>query len=113
MKRLFLLLIAFSLALPSGAAFWDRKDKALEAELQGKGYAGTLPDLSTTKLKPKEQKVTTPIFDSQKGFNDPSDLKPVPRDNPAFIDIIQKKDKTSTYVIDANEIIPIMEKLVD
>lgn len=113
MKRLFLLFIAFSLALPSGAAFWDRKDKALEAELQGKGYAGTLPDLSTTKLKPKEQKVTTPIFDSQKGFNDPSDLKPVPRDNPAFIDIIQKKDKTSTYVIDANEIIPIMEKLVD
>lgn len=112
MKRLFLLFIAFSLALPSGAAFWDRKDKALEAELQGKGYAGTLPDLST-KLKPKEQKVTTPIFDAQKGFNDPSDLKPVPRDNPAFIDIIQKKDKTSTYVIDANEIIPIIEKLVD
>lgn len=112
MKKLFLLLIAFSLALPSGAAFWNKKDKALEAEMQGKGYAGTIPDLST-KFKPKEQKVTTPIFDSQKGFNDPSDLKPIPRDNPAFIDIIQKKDKTSTYVIDANEIIPIMEKLVD
>lgn len=112
MKRLVLLLITFSLILPSQAAFWDRKDKALEAELEGKGYAGTLPDL-TTKFQKKEQKVTTPIFESQKGFNDPSDLKPVPRNNPAFIDIIQKKDKTSTYVIDANEIIPIIEKLVD
>lgn len=104
--------MVFLLTLPSQAAFWNKKDKALEAELQGKGYAGTLPDLNKN-AQPKEQKVTTPIFESQKGFDSPSDLKPVPRDNPAFIDIIQKKDKTSTYVIDANEIIPMIEKLVD
>lgn len=112
MKKLFLCLIALTLCLPTQAAFWNRKDKALEAELQGKGYAGTLPDLNKN-IQPKEQKVTTPIFESQKGFGDPSELKPVPRNNPAFIDIIQKKDRTSTYVIDANEIIPIIEKLVD
>ncbi len=112
MKKLFFCLIMFTLCLPSQAAFWNKKDKALEAELEGKGYAGTLPDLNKN-AQPKEQKVTTPIFESQKGFNDPSDLKPVPRNNPAFIDIIQKKDRTSTYVIDANEIIPMIERLVD
>ena len=73
--------------LPSQAAFWNRKDKALEAEMQGKGYAGTLPDLDS-KFQKKENKTSTPIFESQKGFDDPKELKPVPKDNPAFIDII-------------------------
>ena len=112
MKKFLICLIILNIALPSYAWFWEKKDKALEAELQGKGYAGTLPDL-TTKHKPKEQKVTTPIFESKKDFNDPSDLKPVPKDDPAFVNIIQKKDKTSEYLIDANEIIGIMEKLLD
>lgn len=101
-----------SFALPSHAWWWDKKDKALEAELQGKGYAGTLPNLKKTFQK-KEEKVATPIFESQRDFNDPSDLKPVPRDNPSFINIIQKKDKTSRYVVDANEMIPILERLAD
>lgn len=112
MKKIILCLIALSFTLPSHAWFWDKKDKALEAELEGKGYAGTLPKLEKVFQK-KEQKVTTPIFESQKGFNDPSDLKPVPKDNPAFINIISKKDKTSKYVIDANEIIPLIERLAD
>lgn len=101
-----------SIALPTQAAFWNRKDKALEKELQGKGYAGSLPNLND-KIEKSKTKVSTPIFDAQEGFNDPSELKPVPRDNPAFIDIIQKKDKTSQYVNDANEILPMLEKLVD
>ena len=101
-----------SFALPSQAWWWDKKDKALEAELEGKGYAGTLPDLKKN-IQPKQQKVATPIFESQQGFNDPSELKPVPADNPAFIDIISKKDKTSEYVIDANMLIPIIERLAD
>ena len=37
----------------------------------------------------------------------------MPRDNPAFVDIIQHKDKTSEYIKDANEIIPMLEKLYD
>ena len=112
MKKLVISLIIFSIALPSHAWFWEKKDKALEAELQGKGYAGTLPNLEKN-ARPKQQKVSTPIFESQKDFNSPSDLKPVPRDNPAFINIISKKDKTSTYIIDANEIIPLIERLAD
>lgn len=112
MKKFLICLIILNIALPSYAWFWEKKDKVLEAELQGKGYAGTLPDL-TTKHKPKEQKVTTPLFESKKDFSDPSDLKPVPKDNPAFINIISKKDKTSNYITDANYIIPLIEKLVN
>lgn len=101
-----------SFALPSHAFFWNKKDKALEKELQGKGYAGTLPNLGD-KIEKTKTKVTTPIFESQDGFNNPADLKPVPKDNPAFINIIQKKDKTSEFTNDAAEIIPMLEKLVD
>ena len=66
-----------------------------------------------SKFQKNEKKTSTPIFESQKGFDNPKDLKPLPKDNPAFIDIISKKDNTSRYVFDANEIIPLMEKLVD
>ena len=114
MKKLAALLIVFSLALPSNAFFWNKKDKALEKELQGKGYAGTLPNIEekAEQNKPKT-KAAEPIFTPQDGFDNPSDLKPVPKDNPAFIDIIQKKDKTSRYVNDANNIVPMLEKLYD
>ena len=112
MKRIILLFIIISLALPCQAAFWKKKDKALELENSGKGYAGTLPNLEN-KFQKKEQKVSTPIFESQRDFNDPADLKPVPRDNPAYINIIKKNDKTSQYILDANEMIPIIEKLMD
>lgn len=111
MKKLVLILIVLNLALPSYAWIWNKKDKALENELKGKGYAGELPDLN--KIKPKEEKAATPIFESQKKFNDPADLKPVPRENPAFINIITKKDKTPEYILDINELIPIIEKLAD
>ena len=102
-----------SFALPSHAFFGKKKDKALEAELQGKGYAGTLPEIGKSKDSEVQTKKSSPIFDVKDGFNDPKDLKPVPRDNPAFVDIIQKQDKTSEYVKDANEIIPMLEKLMD
>ena len=112
MKKFLICLIVMSFCLPSHASFWNKKNKALEKELQGKGYAGTLPNLEN-KIEKSKTKVVTPIFESQDGFNDPSDLKPVPKDNPAFINIIQKKDKTSQFLNDANEVIPMLEKLVD
>ena len=100
-------------AIPSQAAFWNKKQKIPESEMSGKGYAGTLPKIESNQTPPKENKNTKPVFEAQKGFDNPSDLKPVPKDNPAFIDIISKKDKTSEYIVDANELIPIIEKLVD
>ena len=111
MKKLVALFIILSFALPSHAFFWHKKDKNLEKELQGKGYAGNLPSIEKTVEKTKTN-ISEPLIEPQQ-FNKPSELKPVPKDNPAFIDIIQKKDKTSQYVNDANNIIPMLEKLYD
>ena len=112
MKKFLILFLLLTFTLPSHAAFWNKKDKALEQELQGKGYAGNLPEIGE-KVERSKTKVTTPVFEAQEGFDNPSELKPVPKDNPAFINIIQKKDKTSQFVNDANEVIPMLEKLVD
>ena len=112
MKKFLICLILLSITLPSSAAFWNKKNKALEQELQGKGYAGNLPDIGE-KIERSKTKVTTPVFEAQEGFDDPAEIKPVPKDNPAFINIIQKKDKTSQFVVDVNEVIPMLEKLVD
>lgn len=114
MKKFICTLILLSIALPSNAFswWWNKKDKALEKELQGKGYAGTLPDINK-EIEKTKVKVTSPIYESQENFNEPAELKPVPKDNPAFINIIQKEDKNSEYLDDANEVIPMLEKLVD
>lgn len=114
MKKIICTLLILSFALPSHAFtwWWNKKDKALEKELKGKGYAGTLPKLED-KIEKTKIKVAPPIFESQDNFNNPAELKPVPKDNPAFINIIQKEDKNSEYLNDANEIIPMLEKLVD
>ena len=112
MKKFLICFLLITVTLPSNAAFLYKKDKALEQELQGKGYAGNLPDIGE-KIERSKTKVTTPVFEAQEGFDNPAELKPVPKDNPAFINIIQKKDKTSQFVNDANEVIPMLEKLVD
>lgn len=112
MKKFLICLLLLTIALPSNAAFWNKKNKALEQELQGKGYAGNLPEIGE-KIERSKTKVTTPVFEAQEGFDDPAELKPAPKDNPAFINIIQKKDKSSPFVNDVNEVIPMLEKLVD
>ncbi len=112
MKKFLICLLLLTIALPSDAAFWNKKNKALEQELQGKGYAGNLPEIGE-KIERSKTKVTTPVFEAQEGFDDPAELKPTPKDNPAFVNIILKKDKSSPFVNDANEIIPMLEKLVD
>ncbi len=111
MKKILALLLIISFTLPANAFFWNKKDKALEKELQGKGYAGNLPKIDEQPEKTKI-KVSEPLFEPQQ-FDSPKELKPVPRDNPAFIDIIQKQDKTSQYVNDVNNILPMLEKLYD
>ena len=45
MKKFLICFLLITVTLPSNAAFWYKKDKALEQELQGKGYAGNLPDI--------------------------------------------------------------------
>lgn len=77
-----------------------------------RGYEGSLPDI-IDKFQPSKPASGTPVFEAEEGFDDPDKLKPVPRDNPAFIDIILKKDKTSTYIYDINKIILLVEALID
>ena len=79
---------------------------------ESRGYVGTLPDI-LDKFQTTKPEKGTPIFEAEEGFDDPDKLKPIPRDNPAFVDIILKKDKTSTYVNDINRIIPQLEALID
>ena len=80
--------------------------------LEQKGYTGTLPDI-LDKFQPSKPSKGTPVFEAEEGFDDPDKLKPVPRDNPAFVNIILKKEKNSKYLNDINQIIPLVEKLID
>lgn len=74
------------------------------------GYVGTLPDLSSYYRNDNpERTVKTEV--PAKDFNSESGLKPVPRDNPTFVNIVLKSDKTSQYVNDLNEFIPMLEAI--
>ena len=110
MKKL--LILFFILLISSVTVYAKTKDSAATNELESKGYMGTLPDI-LDKFQTTKPEKGTPIFEAEEGFDDPDKLKPVPRDNPAFVDIILKKDKTSTYVNDINRIIPQLEDLID
>lgn len=108
-KILALVLILFLCCTQtSKAALSKKKDTAVVPT--GSGYVGTLPDV-TEKFQKSQTEESAPSFEYQDGFNDQNAIKPTPRDNPAFVNIIMKKDKTSQYVNDLNSIIPIVEKL--
>lgn len=78
----------------------------------GRGYVGTLPDL-TREYQSKEPSKVYPEMNPSKDFNSENELKPVPRDNPAFVNIILKSEKTTQYVNDLNEFIPLLESIYD
>lgn len=76
----------------------------------GSGYVGTLPNISDH-FQASETEDAKPSFEYENGFNDQDDIKPAPKNNPAFINIIVKQDKTSQYINDLNSIIIIIEKM--
>ncbi len=78
----------------------------------GRGYMGTLPDLTRSYQSQKPSK-NTPEMNPAKNFNSENEIKPVPRDNPTFVNIILKSEKTSQYVNDINEFIPMLESIYD
>lgn len=81
---------------------------------EGKGYVGTLPDLTRDyQPKQKEAKTAPPEVKPSKDFNSENELKPIPRDNPTFVNIILKTDKTTQYTNDINEILPLLENIYD
>lgn len=107
--KLFYTIIFCTLLLFHGlVSFGKSEPKSTDA----KGYVGTLPDL-TRNYEPQEPAKPVPEAKPAKDFNSEKDIKPVPRDNPAFVNIILKSDKTSQYVNDLNEFIPMLENISD
>lgn len=111
MKK-FLIIILIIVCTTLGCYAKQTADSTGTNVLEQKGYTGTLPDI-LDKFQTTKPEKGTPIFEAEEGFDDPDKLKPIPRDNPAFVDIILKKDKTSTYVNDINRIIIQVEDLMN
>jgi len=93
-------------------AFFSKPTTTENLESGSRGYIGTLPDI-TREQQPSETAVSTPIFDKTKDFNSANEVKPIPRDNPAFVNIILKQDKTSPYINDIQEFIEMFEQIYD
>ncbi len=78
------------------------------------GYVGTLPNIEAEfsyLKKEHSEKATSPYSVKELDKQNEAKLKPVPRDNDNYVDIIIKKDKSSEYMNDVNKIILILEKL--
>lgn len=108
-KLCIIFLIILSAPLNCYGAFFSKQADNVDTS---KGYVGTLPDL-TKEYAPSETSVSTPIFDKTKEFNSANEVKPVPRDDPAFVNIILKQDKLSPYVSDLQEFIEMLEQIYD
>lgn len=78
----------------------------------GAGYKGSLPNIEGNfdyvRTTPQ---VTKPIFNPMDETQGYPQYKKAPRENKAYIDIILKKDKTSPYINDLNDVILILEKM--
>jgi len=112
MKRYGLFLIILSLVLSTGVAAYAKSKLPVE----GKGYVGTLPVLTRDYGSNEEATDKTPASVSpipSKDFNSEREIKPAPIDDPSFVNIILKTDKTSKYANDLNEFIPILEEIYD
>jgi hypothetical protein len=86
--------------------------------VDGKGYVGTLPELTrdygpggSSEDDEEQAKSVKPI--ESKDFNSENEIKPAPIEDPAFVNIILKTDKTSRYANDLNEFIILLENLYD
>ena len=120
MKKLLVLGLALILSTSSCFA-WGFKKKQdakqtlntenIEVGQSGKGYIGTLPDISKS-FGASEPKTAKPVVENSKLFNSSDEIKPVPRDNPAFVNIILKEDKTSPYLNDIKDLLPILENIL-
>ena len=111
MKKFAVLIFILCLTSTNCYGAFFKKDNNTNVDTS-KGYVGDLPDL-TTEYQPSDTNVSTPIFDSTQNFHSENAVKPIPRDDPAFVNIILKKDKTSPYVNDLQEFIELLEQIYD
>ena len=85
MRKIFSAILIFFLTCPSALAGKPVIDKS-------KGYVGELPELCK-EYQDSEPAKTKPQFEAKKDFNSENQVKPIPRDNPAFVNIILKWKK--------------------
>ncbi len=90
-----------------------KKKKKPATDVQTKGYYGTLPNINGDFEYKRERSETLP----QKQYSE-KDLKDgllldAPLNDPLFLDVIIKKEKTSNYVNDLMKIKETLEKLKD
>ncbi len=105
MKKLALILLTIIFTGASAHAGKPIIDKS-------KGYVGELPELGKEHQETEPAK-TKPQYEATKDFHSENQVKPIPRDNPAFVNIILKADKNTQYINDINELIPTLEKMCD
>lgn len=110
-KSFLILSLILFLCMPAAVAnVFAKKTTSASTGPERRGYIGTLPDLNEN-AQQSEPEEARPEFEYKDGFNDPDTIKPAPRNNPSFVNIIMKKDKTSQYINDLNSIISIIENL--
>jgi len=109
MRKIFILVLIILLNISQAYALFGGRKPAAD---EGSGYVGTLPDISKsfTSSEPHQSK---PVFEKTEKFNSGSALHPIPREDPSFVNIILKSDKTSQYINDLNEMIPALENILD
>ena len=78
------------------------------------GYVGTLPNVEAEfsyLKKEHSEKASAPYSVKELDKQNEAQLKPIPRNNENYVDIIIKRDKATQYLSDMNSVILIMEKL--
>lgn len=114
MKKILVLIIALSIMSPAYSFSWfgkKKEKKGAQVSIDtNSGYVGTLPDIESEfdYLRPNLQ--SKDIFKVDENA-DVKDLIPAPRKEKMYIDVIKKKDKTSDYIHDLNDIVLCLEKL--
>ena len=80
----------------------------------GAGYMGTLPDVEAefSYLRKEHSAKSSPQYTVEElDKKTEKELKPIPRDDNNYVDIIIKRDKSTKYLNDVNSVIIILEKL--
>lgn len=106
MKRILLTFFILILSTNCGLCAYD---PATGEEVSG--YKGTLPDV-TERFQKFIPKVARPQYNAIDAYNTSKGFKPVPRDNPTYVNVIIKKEKLSEFTNDINELIPIVENVI-
>ena len=76
-----------------------------------KGYVGELPKLGKKIDDEKTESKTKPQYEKVKEFSSKEEIKDIPREDPAFVNIILKADKNTQYINDINDMLPMLEKI--